>query len=1097
MTTGSDHHQGRLFDPSPRGAIAFSGRFPELEDALCARVAQLREPDPLLPITIVVGSSLVRRHLGDTLVRRLDAVANVTLLTLAGYARRLAARAPGGKPHVLSQVVRERLLRRAVAEAPALQYFGPVSRRPHFAHALEATVTDLRQAGVDPAGDWTRAVVGVAPDPARARQRRAADLSRLYASYCADLARRGLTDDAAVYGHAADAVRSTTSAPCGRVVLYGLYDLNQVQEQLVVELLGAGADLFVPLPRGAAEGAAPALEAAARCGTPARRLAAPEERRDGDRLAAVWSGTRTAAPLLRLAGDGSLAVVSVPDERGEAREATRALLEAAVAGAPLWDCAVVVPHSDDVERLVATLAAAGLPVACRLPDRSLGSRLVSRLVDCVAPVTGASFGRRAVLDLLTAAPLRHVAVSPGDPAAWVDEARRSGVLGGLDQWADRMARRRRDLEAREPEASRAHGAPADDPGGYPEQPPAGRSRLDATRTLEAAVGALRRAAGGLPQSATWGGWVTALDGVLRELFVPDAAAGGGDTVGRLLALDVLGEAVDAAEMGTVVREQLGRARVPVGRVGREGVAVLTPLEIRGLSFHTVVFTGLAEGGFPSKGRPDPILGDPERLRVGEHLGVRLPLAEDRMAESLLLFGFACEAARRRLVLIAPRTDAATGRPRLPSRVLLRLASLAAGRPVRLDDLLTGQPLRPVWRHVGGSPDGAGEAATTWLDARELDAAALLRLERGCSRAKTDDYLAAVLGDGEQAARRLEAWRAARSAIVGPWDGLLGDRSRAILASLHPFAGEMHPTRLERYLGCPFGFYLRDILGLEAPDEPDESLEMDAREFGTLAHDILQTAFERLIEMWADPQAPPGLDAAFEAVRTAWTSACAEAERRGVTGATLAWEVRRATLLEDLLETVRRDAVFRGHGRPLNVEWRFGEAVERPVALELPDGRRVTFAGRVDRVDATGEGARVIDYKTGNGSAEGLRLRKGLAVQLPVYRLAVRQAGDPGEGEITCVYRLVTRRGGFEDLALTGDEAAGAEQLVRLVTQAVGLVDAGLFPRSREGRCDFCDLGYACGVSAWTRARKREHDALRDVVRLQRRGPGEEDDDAGG
>ena len=52
-----------------------------------------------------------------------------------------------------------------------------------------------------------------------------------------------------------------------------------------------------------------------------------------------------------------------------------------------------------------------------------------------------------------------------------------------------------------------------------------------------------------------------------------------------------------------------------------------------------------------------------------------------------------------------------------------------------------------------------------------------------------------------------------------------------------------------------------------------------------------------------------LAGALSAVDAAWQSCCAEAERRGVTGAALSWEVRRDLLREDLLETVRRDPVF--------------------------------------------------------------------------------------------------------------------------------------------------------------------------------------------
>ena len=782
--------------------------------------------------------------------------------------------------------------------------------------------------------------------------------------------------------------------------------------------------------------------------------------------------------------------MSVADERGESREAARAVLAAAASGAACWDCAVVVPHGDDVERFATALRAAGVPVACRLPDRSEAGRVLRRVADCLAPPAGEAFARRAVVDLLAAAPLRRAAPAADLQALWLDEARQAGVVSGIEPWVERVRRRRGGLERRVTElqarASEAAEVDDEDEAGARLEPV--RLRLQAARSLEVAVGALARAVAGLPQRATWGDWADALAAFAAELFATPVAEAVGDLAGRLRALDILREQVAIGEMAAVLRELLADDRGPQGRVGRDGVAVVTPLELRGLRFHTVVFTGLAEGGFPARGRPDPVLGDAERRRLGEALGARLPLAEQRDAESTLLFAFACEAARERLVLLAPRGDAASGRPRLPSRLLLRLASLAAGHPVGLDELLGGEPLRTVWRRVAGGPPYA-DATAVWVDARERDAAALLALAPR-SRATARSYLAALLPEPGAATRRLAQWHAGRSPEPGAWDGLLGDEARAALAARHPFVAEVHPTRLERYVGCPFAFFLRDVLGLQAPEEPGDSLEIDAREFGTLAHDILQRAYEAVIAGDLDREA------ALAAVVSAWEEACAEAERRGVTGAAVAWEVRRAVLLEDLLESVRRDQVFARDGeRPVAVEWRFGEAAGRPVALDVPGGRRVRFAGRLDRIDAVGRGARVIDYKTGAGRTEEERIKAGLSVQLPVYQLAVRQAGGEHYDQVASLYRLVTRRGGFEDLPLPGDEAAAAAQLRALVAEAMTLIDAGLFPRTSKAGCDYCDLGYACGVSAWTRARKREHESLADVVALQTEGPDGGADDA--
>jgi ATP-dependent helicase/nuclease subunit B len=1061
------------------------GRFAELEDALCERVAELRCGGPLEPLTIIVGSAAVRTRVSDLLVRRSGAVANVSVVTLAGLARDLVAEARGAPPAVLAGLARERVLQRLIADhAGDLRYFGPVLGRPHFARALAATFADLREACVDPESPWAQAVAAptatTAPEGGRSK---AADLDRLYRAYCAALASRKLLDAAAVQLAAAPAAAARSRA---HTILYGIYDLNQAQESLASALIAAGADVLVPVPRDADDAGVSALAVARVAGLREHRVAARAPEHDRDLVAAVWRASGT-VERLRLSGDGTLAVISLPDERAETREAIRSVVAAVEGGAASWECAVVVPHGEDVERVAGALRAAGLPIACRLPDRSPGPRLLLRLADCLAPLAGEPFARRAVIDLLTAAPLRHGGVPPAESALWLDEARKAGVVSGLGQWTERLGRRRgglagrvADLESRSPE-------PAADDDEAVEKLDALRPRLAAVRSLEAAATMLARACAGLPVRTTWPAWAEALSAVAEALFDSPAGDAARDAAGRLRALDVVQEEVELAVVATIVRELLASGSVPAGRAGRDGVAVLTPLELRGLSFHTVVFTGLAEGGFPARGRPDPILGDAERRRLAEVMGVRITLAEQRDAESLLLFAFACEAARERLLLLAPRTDAASGRPRLPSRVLLRLASLAAGRPVGLDEFLTGAPLAAVWRHAGGVPAYAGDVA--WVDERERDTAVLLALSEQGRASAARAYLADVLADPGQTQRRLGAWRASRSPEPGPWDGLLGGSARAALAARHPFAAEMHPTRLERYISCPFAFLLRDLLGLEAPDEPGDSLEMDAREFGTLGHQILQRAYADVIAR------DLGRDAALVAVTSAWEVSCVEAERRGVTGAALAWEVRREMLREDLLECVRRDPVFApGGGRPLLVEWRFGESAGLPVALELDDGRRVRFAGRLDRVDVTPGGARVVDYKTGAGRTEQSRIKDGLTVQLPVYLLAVRQTGDADYGAITCLYRLVTRRGGFEDLPLPGDEEAGVARLRELVSGAVSVIDAGMFPRTTRGRCDYCEVGYACGLSAWARARKREHQTLAPVVRLQ--GPGVKGGDDG-
>ena len=517
--------------------------------------------------------------------------------TLGRLAADLVAAHRGAPPAALAGLTRERLVRRLVATyASKLRYFRPVVDRPHFAQVVAATLADLREACVPPESDWSAAaqaghVAGAAVGPISSADK-FADLDLLYRAYCEELETRGLLDGAGLQSAAAAA---SAAGQTGAVVLFGLYDLNEAQGQFVREVLSGGADLFVPAPAGRAPERQPAFETAVETGLVVRHLEPPEARCDRDALTAVW--TEDVAGARPFTGDGSLQVVSVSDERAELREAVRVVFAAVADGATAWQCAVVVPHGDDVDPAAAMLREAGLRVACRLPDRSAGVRVLSRLADCVAPPAGEAFARRAVVDLLSTAPLAGGG-KPGETALWLDEARQAGVVAGPEQWRSRLAGRLRGLERRA-ETLQARGAEAVDD----EDEVAGKTqavcrRLEACRSLQAAVRGLVDVCAAGPGRAPWGAWAEFFAGVAAAVFDGETAAEARDVAARLRALAVLDEQVDLAEAAAALRELLAGSRVPAGRAGRDGVAVLTPLELRGLSFHTVSLHGPGRGRVP-------------------------------------------------------------------------------------------------------------------------------------------------------------------------------------------------------------------------------------------------------------------------------------------------------------------------------------------------------------------------------------------------------------------------------------------------------------------------------------------------------------------
>ena len=370
------------------------------------------------------------------------------------------------------------------------------------------------------------------------------------------------------------------------------------------------------------------------------------------------------------------------------------------------------------------------------------------------------------------------------------------------------------------------------------------------------------------------------------------------------------------------------------------------------------------------------------------------------------------------MLLAPRTDAADGRPRLPSRLLLRLASLAAGRPVGLDEFLERRAARG--RCGAGSP---GRRRSR--DDARLGRRARARHRRCCSALSSSggraapprSYAGAVLGD--EAARRPPLRRLARGQEPGA--GRLGRPARRRgprRARGHgtPSTPRCTPRASSATSAARSPSCCATCSGWTRPTSPATRSRWTPREFGTLAHDILQRAYEQVIAGDLRAGRRPGRPCV-----AAWETCCAEAESRGVTGAALSWEVRRELLLEDLLETVRRDPVFARPRRAARsgVEWRFGEAVDRPVvARPRRAAGAVRFAGRLDRVDADaarGARHRLQDGRRRHRAQPHQGTAQRAAARLPARRAPGRRAAS--YDEIACLYRLVTRRGGFEDLDL--------------------------------------------------------------------------------
>ena len=252
------------------------------------------------------------------------------------------------------------------------------------------------------------------------------------------------------------------------------------------------------------------------------------------------------------------------------------------------------------------------------------------------------------------------------------------------------------------------------------------------------------------------------------------------------------------------------------------------------------------------------------------------------------------------------------------------------------------------------------------------------------------------------------------------------------------------TAFRDYLSCPFRFYLKRVLGMEALD--DAKRELDALDFGNLVHDALcDMAHDPIQRDATDPEA---LGAFLAARASAWVQ-----DRFGTTPP-LSVSIGLDAAVQRLRAAARVQVELQQAG------WRIQQAETRFEA-EI-DG--ITIIGRIDRIDVHTETGRVrvIDYKTSDTTvipdkshlapcradtpdawqlAQDKRTARWIDLQLPLYLILLPDSfGDDVETAYFNLPKAVTHTGvvPWEGLDASGRASADAcaRDVIRRIRERV-------------------------------------------------------------
>ena len=1035
------------------GSLIVGRQSPGLKAALWELVEAAQRDDPMAPVTVVAPSSYAGLSLRQELGQR--GFVNVRFIQLPALAELLggaALAAEGRRP--LTATLESINLRQALSQVGGA--LAPVSGHGKTQASVRASFRELRR------------LEAAELEELAGREGVTAEVAALYRKYREDIGRDWF-DAEDLAAKAAEVVaqgRAAALTDLGHIIFYLPRRPSPAEARLMQALAEQGRCSLVLGATGDAQADDTVLALA---GDLEPALGAP--RRVGD---------DQDAPILP--GEARLHVA--PNTHEELRRVIREMVAEAGKDTPFHRMAVLYRMENPYAALIGDeLALAGIPMSG--PSREvLAESAVGRTLLGLLGLADKDFRRDEVMAWLTGCPVRP----PGgagtaatfSPSRWDSVSRQAGVVGGLEQWSGRLEAYAKSAREQAEEGEKTEAI--------------SEARAAAMRESADTAGELREFVVGLAEAveppnpgSSWTAFCQWAERLLDDyLWRPGWDAGGGSSdavrerlerdrenvlqiLEELKAADAINTAASAEEFRQVLTDALQRAQGRLGPTG-QGVFVSPFATAAGMSFDAIWLVGMIEGGTPPALRPDPLLPAAARGGAGKP-----SLAEQRRERHIrgerLDYLSALATAPRR-TLSYPVADAAARREAHPSRWLLEQATALAGEQVHSSNLAS----------FSGRP---------WLSVTQSAAQALRELEDINLADGLDYNLHRLLGWSAEAQQRrrhplvLQSTlaradtmaRRRNSRRLTEFDGNLSQVAAVARFGRSLTGTPISPTRLEAWAGCPFRYFLGNVLRLGVPETPEDTAAISPLERGSLMHTILERFIIQTNEAGRLPQ--PGREwseADRRRLMGLAEEAFAAAEGRGVTGKPLLWELAKRDIRDDLDAFLVEEAKLRGRNNTgiLQVEAQFGMGGESPEVLDGETGLR--FRGYIDRVDisADGKSALVVDYKTGSISPyRGLAddpIDRGKRLQLGIYSLAAKELA-PRAAQFRAAYWFPTGRGEFrfapEDYFDIDDEetAARFREGVSLIVRGIG---EGAFPANpgefRNGNyenCRFCDFDGLC------------------------------------
>ncbi len=278
------------------------------------------------------------------------------------------------------------------------------------------------------------------------------------------------------------------------------------------------------------------------------------------------------------------------------------------------------------------------------------------------------------------------------------------------------------------------------------------------------------------------------------------------------------------------------------------------------------------------------------------------------------------------------------------------------------------------------------------------------------------------------------------------------------------------TALEKFMSCPYSFWLERRLRISPLEEPEIIDSLDALTLGTICHETLAEFMtsrigEKIVESdikFITQIALKKLDAVLEKID-------------------LGFEINYRKATDEIKELMQNfiDYEIKNESEPYLFEKEFGrENSENPMITINTGSNKIKLSGSIDRVDKIKDGYRIIDYKTSKNEKylkEDIIFNNGTMLQPYIYAEVLCNLLKIKNKKIFTGY-LALKKTNQNDIYKKEKEYDDEirNKLLRILDFILESIKNNRFIQT--GNCDYCGYAEICGALILKRVeRKMEND----------------------